>query len=83
MDGAGNAAAPADGDRIIFQDIAGIQTIYYLDKATKKWGRNVPTKVGKRIKQIWTEDGTNTVGTGFWYYRTGSEALKIKFEASK
>ena len=83
MDGAGNPATPADGDRIIFQDIAGIQTIYYLDKTTKKWGRNVPTKVGKRIKQIWTEDGTNTVGTGFWYYRTGSEALKIKFEASK
>jgi hypothetical protein len=83
VDGAGNAAAPADGDRIIFQDIAGMQTIYYLDKTTKKWGRTVFKKVGSRIKQTWTEDGTNTVGTGFWYYRTGSEALKIKFEASR
>ena len=83
VDGAGNAAAPADGDRIIFQDIAGFQTIYYLDKTTRKWGRTVFTKVGSRIKQIWTEDGTNTVGTGFWYYRTAGDPLKIKFEASK
>ena len=83
VDGAGNAATPADGDRIIFQDIAGIQTIYSPHATTKKWGRIVPTKVGRRLQNVWTEDGTNTVGTGFWYYRTGSDALKIKFEASK
>ena len=43
----------------------------------------MPTKVGRRIQNVWTEDGTNTVGTGFWYYRTASETLKIKFEASR
>ena len=83
VDGEGNPATPADGDRIVFQDIAGIQTIYYLDKTTKKWGRNVPTKVRRSIQNVWTEDGTNTVGTGFWYYRTANDGLKIKFEASK
>jgi hypothetical protein len=54
-----------------------------LDKTTKKWGRNVPTKVRRSIQNVWTEDGTNTVGTGFWYYRTANDGLKIKFEASK
>ena len=83
VDGEGNSASPADGDRIVFQDIAGIQTIYSPHATTKKWGRIAPTKVGGRIKNVWTEDGTNTVGTGFWYYRTASETLKIKFEASR
>ena len=83
VDGEGNPATPADGDRIIFQDIAGIQTIYSPHATTKKWGRIMPTKVGRRIQNVWTEDGTNTVGTGFWYYRTASETLKIKFEASR
>ena len=83
VDGEGNPATPADGDRIIFQDIAGIQTIYSPHATTKKWGRIVPTKVGRRVQNVWTEDGTNTVGTGFWYYRTGNETRKIKFEASK
>ncbi len=83
VDGEGNPATPADGDRIVFQDIAGIQTIYSPHATTKKWGRIVPTKVGRRVQNVWTEDGTNTVGTGFWYYRTGNETRKIKFEASK
>ena len=83
VDGEGNAATPADGDRIVFQDVSGCQTIYYPHKTTKKWGRNVPTKVGRRIQNVWTEDGTNTAGTGFWYMRTENDPLKIKFEASK
>ena len=83
VDGEGNPATPADGDRIIFQDIAGIQTIYSPHATTKKWGRIVPTKVRRSIQNVWTEDGTNTVGTGFWYYRTANDGLKIKFEASK
>ena len=83
VDGEGNPATPADGDRIVFQDIAGHQTVYSPHATTKKWGRIVPTKVGRRIQNVWTEDGTNTVGMGFWYYRTANDGLKIKFEASK
>jgi hypothetical protein len=79
----GNPTTPADGDRIVFQDIAGVQTIYSPNKTTKKWGRSVPTKVGRRIQYVWTEDGTNTVGTGFWYTRTDTTPISIKFEASK
>lgn len=79
VDGEDNTAAPAAGDRIIFQDASGYQTIYFPHKATKKWGRNVPTKVGRRVQNVWTEDGTNTMGTGFWYLRTGQSTLKIKF----
>ena len=83
VDGEGNAAAPAAGDRIVFQDIAGYQTIYCRDSANKVWGRIVPTKVGRRIKNVWTEDGTNTVGTGFWYMRTDDSDISIKYESVK
>ena len=83
VDGEGNAATPAADDRIVFQDIAGMTTTYYRDEANEKWGRTAFKKVGRRIQQEWVEDGTNTVGTGFWYYRTSTDVLKIKFEASK
>ena len=83
VDGAGNAATPAADDRIVFQDIAGMQTIYIRDESNEKWGRSAPIRVGNRIRYQWTEDGTNTVGTGFWYYRSSGETLRIKFEASK
>ena len=79
VDGEGKAATPAAGDRIIFQDASGYQTIYFPHATTKKWGRNVPTKVGRRVQNVWTEDGTNTMGTGFWYLRTDQSTLKIKF----
>ena len=79
VDGEGNPAKPALGDRIIFQDVSGYQTIYFPHATTKKWGRNVPTKVGRRVQNVWTEDGTNTMGTGFWYLRTDQSTLKIKF----
>ena len=78
-----NPAMPAAGDRIMTQDISGFQTIYYRNSTNTKWGRNVPTKVGRRIQNVWTEDGTNTVGTGFWYMRTGAGPCKIKFGAVK
>ena len=83
VDGEGNAATPAADDRIVTQDIAGMQTVYFRHGETGKWGRNVPTKVGKRIQQVFTEDGTIPAGTGFWYNRTTAGVLKIKFEASK
>ena len=83
VDGEGNTARPAANDRIVFQDIAGHQTIYSPNATNSSWGRIVPTKVGRRIQNVWTEDGTNTVGTGFWYYRTAEDVLKIKFEADK
>ena len=83
VDGEGNTATPAADDRIVFQDIAGMSTIYYRDEANEKWGRTAFKKVGRRILQEWVEDGTNTVGTGFWYYRTATETLKIKFESAK
>ena len=83
VDGEGNAATPAADDRIVTQDIAGMQTVYFRHRTTGKWGCNVPTKVGNRIKQVWTEGGTIPAGTGFWYNRTTGGVLKIKFEAAK
>ena len=83
VDGEGNPATPAAGDRIVFQDIAGHQTIYCRYTANSTWGRSVPTKVGRRIQYVWTEDGTNTVGTGFWYTRTSTVPISIKFESTK
>ena len=83
VDGEGNAAEPALGDRIVTQDIAGKQTIYFRHGTTGKWGRNVPTKVGNRTKQVWTEGGAIPSGTGFWYNRTAAGDLAIKFGGAK
>ena len=83
VDGEGNAAEPAMGDRIVTQDIAGTKTIYFRHATSGIWGHNVPTKVGRRIQQVWTEGGTIPSGTGFWYNRTSGGALKIKFEGAK
>ena len=83
VDGEGNPATPAKDDLIVFQDISGMNMTYYRDEANEKWGRTAFKKVGRRIQQEWVEDGTNTVGTGFWYYRTSTDVLKIKFEAAR
>ena len=74
--------APASGDTISLLDMAGYKTIY-ARSSTNTWGRMVYEKVGRRLQQKWVEDGAIPAGTGFWYNRTGSEALSIKFEASK
>ena len=71
------------GDRIVTQDIAGVQTIYFRHGKTGEWGRNVPTKVGNRTKQVWTKGGTIPAGTGFWYNRTAAEALNIRFGGAR
>lgn len=83
VDGEGKTATPAAGDRIVTQDIAGVQTIYFRHGKTGEWGRNVPTKVGNRTKQVWTKGGTIPAGTGFWYNRTAAEALKIRFGGAR
>ena len=70
---------PSLDDRIVVLDASGVQTIYFLHKTKKKWGRNVPTKVGNRTKQIWTEGGAIPSGTGFWYNRAATDELSIKF----
>ena len=79
VDGEGNPAEPSLDDRIVVLDASGVQTIYFLHKTKKKWGRNVPTKVGNRTKQIWTEGGAIPSGTGFWYNRAATDELSIKF----
>ena len=79
VDREGDAATPSLDDRIVVLDASGMQTIYFLHKTKKKWGRNVPTKVGNRTKQIWTEGGAIPSGTGFWYNRASTDELFIKF----
>jgi hypothetical protein len=83
VDGDGKPASPAAGDRIVTQDVAGMQTIYFRNANTGRWGRNVLTKVGKRTTKVFTEDGMIPAGTGFWYMRTSNDVLKIKFEAAR
>ena len=83
VDGAGNAATPAAGDRIVTQNNSGLQTIYYRNKANTEWGRNVTTRVNGRPRQTWSKGGTIPSGTGFWYNRAGEGTLRIKFEASR
>ena len=84
VDGEGNTAVPAAGDRITVMDMAGMQTIYSRNSANTSWGRTVYEKVGSRWRPKWVEDGTVPSGTGFWYYRSTDEgALRIKFEASR
>ena len=83
VDASGNPATPAVGDRIVVMDQAGMQTIYARNATNTTWGHMVYEKVGRRLQQKWAEGGTIPAGTGFWYNRTGSGTLRIKFEASK
>jgi hypothetical protein len=83
VDASGDPATPAVGDRIVVMDQAGMQTIYARNATNTTWGHMVYEKVGRRLQQKWAEGGTIPAGTGFWYNRTGSGTLRIKFEASK
>ena len=83
VDKDGNVATPAVGDRIVTQNIAGLQTIYFRNAGNTQWGCKVLQRIGNRTKQVWSPGGTIPAGTGFWYMRTGDEALKIKFEAAR
>ena len=84
VDGEGNAATPAQGDRITVQNIAGLNADYYPNATNLNlWGRSVTKRVNGRMKKVWVEGGTIPAGTGFWYTRTAGGALKIKFEADK
>ena len=81
VDGAGQATVPGDNDRIVTQNIIGIQLIH--TRKNGAWGRYVSKKVNNRIRQVWTEGGTIPAGTGFWYTRTTEGTLKIRFTADK
>lgn len=41
-------------DRIVQMNEQGVQTIYYYNSNAHEFGRNVATRVGKRIQQVWT-----------------------------
>ena len=79
VDGEGNPAEPAVGDSIIVQDAAGLQTRYYRDSKNEKWGRTKTVRVGRRTTKEWQEGGNIPSGTGFWYNRTTTDELSIKF----
>ena len=80
VDGEGVTATPAAGDRIVTQNAAGVDVIYFRNAANTQWGRNVKQKVKGRYQDVWTPGGTIPSGTGFWYRRTGEEGeLRIKF----
>lgn len=79
VDGEGKASAPAVDDTIIVLDAAGVQTRYYRDSKNEKWGRTKTVRVGRRTTKQWQEGGNIPSGTGFWYNRTSTEELVIKF----
>ena len=72
----------APGDKIMIQNAAGAQTIYYRGESNSKWGCNVLKKEGRRMKNVWTPGGTVPSGTGFWYLRTSESPLSIRFNNS-
>ena len=72
----------APGDKIMIQNAAGAQTIYYRGESNSKWGCNVLKKEGRRMKNVWTPGGTVPSGTGFWYLRTSEDLLSIRFNNS-
>ena len=83
VDGAGNPATPAVGDCIAVMDIAGMRTIYSRHANNDSWGYTTYEKVGRKLTKVWHSGGTVPAGTGFWYYRSSGETLRIKFEASR
>ena len=72
----------APHDKIMIQNAAGAQTIYYRGESNSKWGCNVLKKEGRRMKNVWTPGGTVPSGTGFWYLRTSESPLSIRFNNS-
>jgi len=72
----------APDDKIMIQNAAGAQTIYYRGESNSKWGCNVLKKEGRRMKNVWTPGGTVPSGTGFWYLRTSEDPLSIRFNNS-
>ena len=79
VDGSGDPATPAAGDRIVLQDAAGFQKFYVRNAANTEWGRRVTRKSGGRVVQEWVPDATVPSGTGFWYVRTAADPLAIRF----
>ena len=79
VDGSGDPAAPADGDRIVIQDAAGFQKVYVRYAANTEWGRWISRKSEGLVTQEWVnDDGTVPSGTGFWYVRTATGSLAIE-----
>ena len=83
-DGEGKSAAPDVKDTITVQDIAGLQIIHFRNAANTSWGHySVTTNARGRVQNKWVPGGNIPAGTGFWYKRTNSSVLSIKFEAAK
>ena len=81
VDGSGDSAVPAAGDRIVFQDAAGFQRVWIRNAANTAWGRPVSRKTGGHMAQEWVSGAAVPIppGTGFWYVRTETGPLAIRF----
>ena len=81
VDGSGDPATPAAGDRIVVQDAAGFQKFYVRNAANTEWGRYVSGMSDGRVIQSWESGAAVSVpsGTGFWYVRTDQGPLAIRF----
>ena len=81
VDGSGDSATPAPGDRIVLQDAAGFQKFYVRNAGNTEWGRYVSGKADGRVTQSWESGAAVAVpsGTGFWYVRTDQSPLFIRF----
>ena len=81
VDGSGDPATPAAGDRIVVQDAAGFQKFYVRNAANTEWGRYVSGMSDGRVTQSWESGAAVAVpsGTGFWYVRTDPGPLAIRF----
>ena len=81
VDGSGDPATPAAGDRIILQDAAGFQKFYVRNAANMEWGRYVSGMSDGRVTQSWESGAAVSIpsGTGFWYVRTDPGPLAIRF----
>ena len=81
VDGSGDPATPAAGDRIVVQDAAGFQKFYVRNAANTEWGRYVSGMSDDRVTQSWESGAAVSVpsGTGFWYVRTDPGPLAIRF----
>ena len=81
VDGSGDPATPAAGDRIVVQDAAGFQKFYVRNAANTEWGRYVSGMSDGRVTQSWESGAAVSIpsGTGFWYVRTDPGPLTIRF----
>ena len=81
LDGLGFEGTVDRSDTIVFAGNGAVQTTYVRDASNTAWGVWRPTRVGRKIVNVFVPGGEVAPGTGFWYVRRSQEPLSLEWPA--